>query len=1049
VTSKKSREDSQASGTNTGAAQARQKATERLGEWIKGKWRLETLLGVGGMATVYAARHRNASRAALKILHAEYSREEAIRTRFLREGYVANTVEHPGVVRILDDDVTDLGEPFLIMELLEGETLRQLWKRRKRKVPVVEVLKIAEAVLDTLVPCHEKNIIHRDLKPANIFICTDGTIKLLDFGVAQMREAGTEALTRAGTALGTPSFMSPEQAQGHSENLDPRADIFSVGATLYATLSGKRLLHDRRASEAFILAATQPAPSLARVAPHLPVEVIALVDRALQWDRRKRFRSAAAMRDTCRELIWKLGGADGLTAMSSSAGEAAAAEPKASNPALGHERGGPASVPPTSNPPDLRTRTTAPPGGSSAAARRQIKPPPFTPLPDLATDVDVKLAGQSSADEFYAPRGPSWDRGSEPPTTPERPAAMGGQRAVSDRPPPPSSMPASLSGSLAPTSGVPRAPDSDEEGGHPLSTLFERFEKALPTLRQYGLEHPEGQAKTRAIHRAFCDTLGEVGGNIHFQVHPFCFTEGGVTVWEPGAPHDQVPYGLAASGVEDVRISAGVSEAEVRDFLRITVIEPQLGLSDGDIGAALWEAGFAHIHCTVRDDLADADAREQIRFFSESKEVEVDARKDLAELVHMLAQTARPSMMKEDAVEAAAMAFGADKEMFEAARAASESLTLDKSSSIALRNQLTLDPEEWRERFYDVTPLALADAAEREDVGILYRELEHHVQRYVAAGRWREVLEVHETLIKRLARGGGANGLAVEITRQIFTWPRLKTAFAFLREGTAGESLRDDLRAAVTRVLPEVRGDMLNDFMMLANELGEGELFEMAMRYVEAHGRGREGDILALLDSLRPELAQRMLAAVVADRSKDHDELLRPLLSSANPALRCEAMALLARSPDELGKQLVRMLQSGDARQRSAALTTMVRYRVRQAGPGLVAVIEDEASRLFTDAELHHMFETLYALNPPRAESLLTAIVSAHGLMSDEALDRKRAVAADALGRHADSENPIEALQNAARLRPWNTQVVRTAAGAAVESIRSRLQTRGMAGGKS
>ena len=269
---------------------------------IKGKWRLDTLLGVGGMASVYAATHRNGSRAALKILHTEFARDAGIRERFLREGYVANRIEHAGRVAILDDDATEQDEPFLVMELLEGETVQQLWKRHKRKLDVGQALRIAERVLDTLESFHAQGIVHRDLKPANVFVTKEGVVKLLDFGVARMRDAGGDR-TRAGTALGTPSFMAPEQAMGLTDNIDGRADIFSIGATLYAVLSGQRLHQGRSDNEAFILAATQPAPSLARAAPELPVEVIALVDRALAWDPRSRWQSAQAMREEIERLL--------------------------------------------------------------------------------------------------------------------------------------------------------------------------------------------------------------------------------------------------------------------------------------------------------------------------------------------------------------------------------------------------------------------------------------------------------------------------------------------------------------------------------------------------------------------------------------------------------------------------------------------------------------------------------------------------------------------------------------------------------------------------
>ncbi|APR85395.1 serine/threonine protein kinase [Minicystis rosea] len=289
-----------------GGGDEKARARARVGLTVNNKFRLDALLGVGGMASVYACTHRNGARKALKILHTEFARDQAITERFLREGYVANKVDHRGRVAIEDDGITEAGEPFLVMELLEGETAQQLWKRKNRKVPIDEGLWIAAELLDVLAGFHAQGIVHRDLKPANVFITKENVVKLLDFGVARMREAGAEA-TRAGTALGTPSFMAPEQAQGLPGGVDGRADIFSIGATLYAMLSGQRLHQGRSDNEAFILAATTPAPSVARVAPDLPVEVISLIDKALAWDKRNRFENAEAMRDECLRLMEKLG----------------------------------------------------------------------------------------------------------------------------------------------------------------------------------------------------------------------------------------------------------------------------------------------------------------------------------------------------------------------------------------------------------------------------------------------------------------------------------------------------------------------------------------------------------------------------------------------------------------------------------------------------------------------------------------------------------------------------------------------------------------------
>jgi hypothetical protein len=275
---------------------------QRVGQVVRRKWHLDSLLGVGGMASVYAATHVNGRRAALKILHRSIAGDPAMRDRFIREGYLGNKIDHPGRVECLDNDETDDGEPYLVMELLEGSPLDVVWKRHRKRMPLVDVLKMVDELLECLAACHAVDLVHRDLKPANVFVTNAGRIKVLDFGIAQLREAQVEH-TRAGLALGTPSFMSPEQARGGGDRLDGRADLFSVGAMMYALISGKRLHKGRTSDESLIMAATQPATSLATVAPDLPVEVIALVDKALAWDRRNRFANALEMREEVRRVL--------------------------------------------------------------------------------------------------------------------------------------------------------------------------------------------------------------------------------------------------------------------------------------------------------------------------------------------------------------------------------------------------------------------------------------------------------------------------------------------------------------------------------------------------------------------------------------------------------------------------------------------------------------------------------------------------------------------------------------------------------------------------
>ena len=1027
--SQSSQESSQQTGT--GAKEIRRKANERVGQWINRKYCLESLLGVGGMATVYAARHRNGSRAALKILHAEFAREEGVKTRFLREGYVANKVDHPGVVRILDDDETQQGEPFLVMELLEGETLQQLWKRRNRKLPPIEALNIAADVLDTLAPFHEQNIIHRDIKPANIFITSEGVVKLLDFGVAQMREGG-EAMTRAGTALGTPSFMSPEQAMGKSDQLDGRSDIFSIGATLYACLSGKRLHHGKSDNEAFILAATQPAPSLARTAPDLPTEVIAFVDRSLQWDRRKRFRTAAQMRDACREIVARLGG-----------------EARATSVAPGQ---GPSY-------PSIPTRTATP------AAQRAAVPgaAPAPSIPEPPRHQPTPHSGISPASHPQYGQGPMSPAAPPVAHTPHSGIAAQG-RISAQPPPPPQRRPSGQMDVQGSVPSMPGAAPNDkpdiqletkprDEGASPLEPMFERLEKALPSIRHYGLEHPEGQAKVRNVHRAIVDALREMPKGIHFFVHPFCFSEGARTVWEPGPPNDQVPYAMASSGVEEVRILPGVSEHEVQAFLQAIVIDPQLGLLEGDVGAALWEAGLDHIVATVRDDMADADAREQIRFFAESEEVATDVKEELAKVVTMMAQTANPSLARKDKAEAAALALQTDTDSFRASKNATHVLQLAPATAQALGAQLSVDPDQWNERFYEITSEALVDAAMREDVEILFSELRDHAARLVRAVKWNDLLDIHDRLVEQLRRRPDSEQYQLtpaQLTQQVFTWERIEMACRMAADDDRryfDEATEERVLGALEAAIPLLPGDQVGRFMRLANTYPPGRLRDLGLSYVDRNLAGNQKIVVDMLDELDPPLAQRMLAKVAETLGDRAEQLLKPILMSRNQALRCEATALLAPSPEMLGKQLVRLLGSSDPTLRSAALTTMLRYNVRLAGPGLVGVIEDEKFTTRPRQEQRQMLEVLYELNPPRGEALLTSIVSRHGMLADEALDQSRCLAAEVLGERADSGNPLEALDDAARLRPWNTQGIRMAAGHAADQIRQRLSGRREANG--
>jgi eukaryotic-like serine/threonine-protein kinase len=285
-------------------------SASRIGTTLLGKYTIEHVLGIGGMGVVYAATHRNGKRFAVKLLHPEYSVRRDLRARFLREGYVANAVNHPGVVAILDDDVAEDGSAFLVMELLEGNTVETLGARPGGRMPVRAALGIALQLLDVLDAAHCRDITHRDIKPANLFVLRDGQVKVLDFGLARLRDATTGInTTRTGETLGTPAFMPPEQARGEFNSIDARTDIWAVGATVFTAISGCIVHEGDNARQVMVRAATMPSRSLSSVAPGAPESVVQLIAKALEFDKSARWDSAKSMREAVTQAYAELFGA--------------------------------------------------------------------------------------------------------------------------------------------------------------------------------------------------------------------------------------------------------------------------------------------------------------------------------------------------------------------------------------------------------------------------------------------------------------------------------------------------------------------------------------------------------------------------------------------------------------------------------------------------------------------------------------------------------------------------------------------------------------------
>ncbi len=279
-----------------------------VGVTLRGKWRLDALIGVGGMANVYAATHRNGRRGAVKLLNRMFSSEPEIRARFLREGYVANRIRHPGVVSILDDDEAEDGAAFLVMELLDGVSLFDELRERGRLAPL-EALFIADQLLDVLAAAHRARVIHRDIKPGNVFLLRDGRVKVLDFGLARVLDAvQQDFLTREGLVLGTVCYMAPEQARASRAEIDERSDLFAVGATLFTALSGQYVHEGTTPMDQLVAAAKRQPRSLAEAAPGIPAAVVTVVDRSVRVAKAERYQSAEEMQAAVRAAFAELSG---------------------------------------------------------------------------------------------------------------------------------------------------------------------------------------------------------------------------------------------------------------------------------------------------------------------------------------------------------------------------------------------------------------------------------------------------------------------------------------------------------------------------------------------------------------------------------------------------------------------------------------------------------------------------------------------------------------------------------------------------------------------
>lgn len=274
---------------------------ERLGDFA-----LEKVIGKGGMGRVYLARQISLDRlVAVKVLPRETAGHDEVRRRFEKEARVAGSLTHPNVVQVYVCGV-ESGVPYFAMEYLDGESLKNMIAANGTIAPL-ESLRIAEGVTKALVCAHDHGVIHRDIKSSNIMIDRFGTVKVLDYGLAKFTmDLRFANLTRAGAFLGTPIYVSPEQARG--EKVDIRTDIYSLGVVLYEMLAGKPPFEARTALDLLKKHIEEAPVPLSHLQKDIPPRVVELVDKMLAKDLEVRFASPKLLLDEIRSIIGEIEG---------------------------------------------------------------------------------------------------------------------------------------------------------------------------------------------------------------------------------------------------------------------------------------------------------------------------------------------------------------------------------------------------------------------------------------------------------------------------------------------------------------------------------------------------------------------------------------------------------------------------------------------------------------------------------------------------------------------------------------------------------------------
>ncbi len=358
--------------------------TYESGQVVAGKYRLNQLLGQGGMATVWSATNVFTERqCAIKFLLENVSKSPEASRRFLMEGKISGRVQHPNVIEVADVGQTETGTLFLVMELLNGVSLEMAIRRQTPTLSIYEFVGIMLDVARALLAAHRGGVVHRDLKPSNIYLHKDregvAVPKVLDFGVSKffLEEDRDNSLTIAGTVLGSPLYMSPEQAMG-AIDVDHRTDVFAFGAILFEGLCGFRCFDAPNFNALIVAIATQQPKRIDDYAPHMPESLRAVVRDCLVTERTVRLQNMEVVIERLAAVLPSLESST-LRLPVPIGGSTPVSDPDATNAM-------PALVRPSDRPPPMPDPQTASPATGFAA-------PPLSNRNHAAPPIVVYIGG--------------------------------------------------------------------------------------------------------------------------------------------------------------------------------------------------------------------------------------------------------------------------------------------------------------------------------------------------------------------------------------------------------------------------------------------------------------------------------------------------------------------------------------------------------------------------------------------------------------------------------------------------------------------------------